>query len=42
MKNKRNERTYGKAIWSTAKYAMRLQPWEARDFFIYMINELLF
>lgn len=35
MKNKCEERTYGKAIWSTAKYAMRLQPPEARDFYIY-------
>lgn len=36
LENKSTEWTYGKAIWSIAKYAMKLQPWKARDFFIYI------
>lgn len=28
LENKSTERAYGKTIWSTAKYAIRLQQWK--------------
>lgn len=40
LESKSNEWTYRKAIWSTAKYAKRLQPWKARDLlYIYIYDK---
>lgn len=32
LENKSSGQTYGKTIGSIAKYAVRLQPWNARDY----------